>query len=300
MMPTAMNPEVGRRMAWNHCHTPYDALSAYYLFRSGWDLDAAGLGGAEGVPIPMEIPGRVEWFERSGLFFCRTATYYAVFFAGCPRSYAWSAACHFTGAPGFAMIGIPGHGALAPCLDGVVTDVPFDGDDPCGRGRVHVEVSTGHPPVLHFERGVRRRYVFLPAGILIFTRGVGFRWALTAPVRDDGDWSTEVSYDEGEGGVVARNGRAGIAWRLLGSTARVTRADETTRHSNPRGYAKLVRLGRLPDGGSAEIATATWIEPFSGAPSTPAPSLTVRGSTLAVNAGGIELVDDPRSLRTSP
>ena len=35
---------------------------------------------------------------------------------------------YVTGAPGLAMVGIPGHGALHPILDGVVTDYPFAGD----------------------------------------------------------------------------------------------------------------------------------------------------------------------------
>lgn len=94
-LPTALNGHSPARMAWNHCRTPYNALTAYLLFRA-----ADVLAGAKVVtPAPFESVDT----PASGYFVRRSAAFELVFFNGRSESYAYSG-LHRTGIAGLAAL----------------------------------------------------------------------------------------------------------------------------------------------------------------------------------------------------
>ncbi len=267
MLATAVNPEIERRMAWNHCHTPYNALSAYYLLRAATDEAALAADphaiDPETVRLPMESPPACRLHASSGYLVVVTSGYYAVLFAGCERSYSWSSENHFTGAPGLAMIGIPGHGALHPILDGVVTDHPFSGEDPTGAGRLRLVGES--PPVAELVRERRQHWVFLDEGIVVITRGRPGGAVLRVPARADPPWRSSVSSDAGRPGVDATDGSVGLAWRVHHVSGGLDPIFTRERHTNPRGFVDLHLVGRATDS-DGNVVAVTSVTPGAGSP----------------------------------
>jgi hypothetical protein len=292
MLPVAVNDRIDLRMAWNHCHTPYDALSSYFLARAAADRVELDNREREGQ-VPAEVVGR---FERPGdgrFTFVTRPGYYATHFAGAERSYWWSAPNHFTGAPGLAMLGISGRGALLPILDGTMTEHPCQGGDPCGPARV--ALSSGPPAALIVEREVRRTYVFLDDAILITTRGRGGDWALRVPTREDGEWRSDVEWHGNLPSVVATDGKAGFTWSLLAHGGEIERDEHAERLSNPRGYALLRRVGRVrrPD---VEHVRVEVLVPFDGTPRAFDGKVALQGGTVEIVMPWGTLAESPSGL----
>jgi hypothetical protein len=296
MLATAVNDQIPRRMAWNHCHTPYNALSAYFLMRAAFDGPAFA-GGVSDVQIPMRRVGRAELLPHSRFATIVTPHYYLTYFGGSERSYWWSAPNHFTGAPGIAMLGMQGAGALLPILDGVVTEFPYLGPDPCGRARIAL---TREPvPVLTVERELRRRYILLDRFIVILTRGRALTWWLQVPVRADGDWRSETSWFHGVPHVISRAGDTGFMCHGIACSEETAHAVEDEWFSNPRGVCRRIRLGqirRAVRGRGGDTVTAQIVIPFRGGPMIPEITSEWDGRSLSLTVDGWHVVDSVDSF----
>ncbi len=145
MIPTALNLEIDKRMGWNHCETPYNALAGYFLCRS---LNFIFQGNeTTSEPIPLENPGI--WIANdAGFATLSNGTQYIVIFSGCDESYGWSENRHKTGCAGLALYGHIGKTSFTPCLDfeilanQLVSDLPtINGKSPFGRGELTINAS---------------------------------------------------------------------------------------------------------------------------------------------------------------
>ncbi len=93
-LPTALNLYGDERMAWNHCRTPYNALTAFLLLKA----EDAGLPSVAGAQGTVEAK---KFFNESGYGIYRCDAYEAVLFYGLSESYVYSGA-HRTGVSGLA------------------------------------------------------------------------------------------------------------------------------------------------------------------------------------------------------
>ncbi|RJQ09098.1 MAG: hypothetical protein C4551_04330 [Bacillota bacterium] len=117
--PTALNAYPRERMGWNHCHTPYNGLSAYFLIRA---LDCLG-GGKTGSgehateEQPLALEGDASILFREARYAARsTGRLYLVVFGGNDLSYPYSG-LHRTGVAGVAALGPQGRASLLPILE---------------------------------------------------------------------------------------------------------------------------------------------------------------------------------------
>lgn len=103
-LPTGMNAYPEERMGWNHCRTPYNALTAYYL-RMTEDY----LGQADFDSQQREQPlTQLVDLSDSGYLLYQNSSYTWVLFAGVRESYIYSNA-NQTGISGSAVISPQGH-----------------------------------------------------------------------------------------------------------------------------------------------------------------------------------------------
>ena len=98
-LPTAMNQYGSERMGWNHCRTPYNALTAFYLRL------IADKGSISEEPIVDGVCEKkgTKLLTDSGYVVHRTSQYSMAFFAGIRESYVYSQA-HKTGVSGTAAV----------------------------------------------------------------------------------------------------------------------------------------------------------------------------------------------------
>lgn len=121
--PTAMNPYITKRMAWNHCHTPYNALTCYLLYKSS-DLRKRKIGNCLMKKSGLNV------MNDAGYAFFSNKNYSFAFFSGCAKSYPWSEGCHQTGYAGTAILSIKDRGNTLLLLDKelkhnvLVSDIP--------------------------------------------------------------------------------------------------------------------------------------------------------------------------------
>jgi hypothetical protein len=205
MLPTAMNDQIAKRVAWNHCETPYNALVGFMLLKARQMSDGLQSGGE--ARLPMESPQHVFVAPNSGYASCHSESLYAVLFGGCAKSYAWSEGKHVTGIAGLAQVGRCQSEAVIPILDAPpdsaddpITDLPIiNGELPFGRGEVF-DVASGLPGFgyAHAYGGARLRriYVFVNNSIIVVTRitseaarPVKVRGAVAWTIRCDRGWA---------------------------------------------------------------------------------------------------------------
>lgn len=111
--PTAMNKYGNERMAWNHCHTPYNALVGYMLYNA-----------VEENKNNKEIISlnKNKLMSDSRYFMFINKNYYFGFFGGCNKSYSWSEGTHISGIAGCSIIGTKNKGVLNLILDESIKD----------------------------------------------------------------------------------------------------------------------------------------------------------------------------------
>ena len=111
MLPSAMNRYASKRMGWHHCETPYNALTAYFIYRASDFVRSADV-----YKIPSDYADYSKLMRDTGYATVRTKNYYLTMFSGSPPSYRWSNGVYKEGIAGIAMLGIPGRGAMLPVL----------------------------------------------------------------------------------------------------------------------------------------------------------------------------------------
>lgn len=283
MMPTAINDCVDRRVAWNHCETPYNGLVCYLLLKANDTVE----NDVKESPIPMESTSLAKTFDESGFVFVTNKKYYACFFAGCEKSYAWSSENHFSGAPGLCTVGVSGAGCLTPVLDGRLTDIPFRGDNPCGRGTF--KIINSNPWILKYKREFGRWYLFLDDGIVVFTSMKDMEYLLSAPTRNDNNW--QLKFDEISFNglnfprIESSNGRHGIVYIPIFCSHEYSRTYTCEDALNPRGEAKLVRFGGIR--GSGAVSSAYLMIPFNGEARIPNITFRCERDTFSFHIGKV-------------
>ncbi len=304
LLPTAMNALAGRRAAWNHCATPYNALSASFLLKAA-RLAAAGAGER---PLPLDAPGHVDVMDEAGYAVLRSANLYAAVFGGCAESYAWSEGKHRTGVAGLAQFGVPGRGPLLPILDhpagaaaDPMTDLPvINGTAAYGRGAL-APVPGPVPAVLyrHAYGGatVERLYLLFDEQLLALTRvrpdragrPLSVNGLAALPVRDGDGWTITV---EPDGAVVSLGKEGRMTARVLHTEpALKVRPVAGRAWTNPRGLARRVEWAGGGLFRSAPPALHAALALDVGGPARPSARLAGDGVWL-VEAGGARLVAD--------
>ncbi|MHC4954437.1 MAG: hypothetical protein ACYTGZ_11165 [Planctomycetota bacterium] len=287
LFPTAMNERHEERVAWNHCSTPYNALSAAMLLKSAAlatpERDADAM-------VPMEEPRSCTVAPDSGYAAASHGGLYAVFFAGCDKSYAWSDGRHHTGAAGLANIGVAGTGPLWPIADEAarqadapMTDLPrIGGELPYGQGKL--QPLPGGRPGWSWEHRYggalcRRTYVVGPKGILVLTSvesesAVAVDGLVTACVRDDTGWSHEIPQP---GAAIVRGPECALHVEIAAASPDVRKTDRASPAvTNPRGTARRIELARVPALIPGSVAWACHV-------------VTVDGGRPEVSAGADEV-----------
>lgn len=113
-LPTALNAYSKERMGWNHCRTPYNALSGFLLKK------AADTGLFEGAEGKCDDEANAYCLD-SGYSIFRRSNYEAVFFSGLGESYVYSASSR-TGVGGLAMLLLKGRSPLTLILNRSLRD----------------------------------------------------------------------------------------------------------------------------------------------------------------------------------
>ncbi len=117
-LPTALNAHGEKRMGWNHCRTPYNALSAFLLYKGG-----------DFKPLDHETQPLTTAYPDSGYAIIKDINESIAVFAGKGMSYIYSGA-HRTGISGTANLIMHDAPPLYLCLDHstfediYVTDLP--------------------------------------------------------------------------------------------------------------------------------------------------------------------------------
>lgn len=154
MLATAMNNYTDKRVAWNHCETPYNALTAFFLLRAREVLNNSGI--IEEKPVPLEQKNTVV-ANDSGYAVVSTGKSYLTVFGGCDKSYGWSEMRHITGCAGIALFGYLGKKNMHPSLDFKTPEEVFITDLPvinslCAFGRSTLQSSSNQNSVLYRHR----------------------------------------------------------------------------------------------------------------------------------------------------
>jgi len=174
MIPTALNKEINKRMAWNHCETPYNALAGYFLMRA---LDFSRKLNFEYADLPLQT-SQCFLANDAGFATLSDNHQYIVIFSGCARSYAWSEGRHITGCAGIALHGYQGEESSSPSLDYPlpedipITDLPIlNGKAAFGRGQLSKNSNGSIITYVHSYGSVKikRCYQLVEDGLLIVT-----------------------------------------------------------------------------------------------------------------------------------
>lgn len=138
--PTALNAYPEERMGWNHCHTPYNALSAYFLARALEYLPSR----PREEPLVLEGDGTV-LFPEARYAAASNHHLYLALFGGNDLSYPYSGV-HRTGVAGIAALGMQGRASLLPVLEQSLREGEWstsDLPDVVRDGTVSVPAGTG-------------------------------------------------------------------------------------------------------------------------------------------------------------
>lgn len=168
LIPIGMNKHLKQRMAWNHCLTPYNALTCYFLYKSSNNINQN-----------KYIKEEINIMKDSGYALIKNKNYYFGFFSGCDKSYKWSDGTHITGIAGMTAIGKKEPLNLILDMDItdniLVTDLPsfiINGkkEDFYGRGKIEYKEN-----FLEYKRKLKniyllRRYYFENKNIKVKTR----------------------------------------------------------------------------------------------------------------------------------
>ena len=124
-IPNSLNKYGEMRLAWNHCETPYNAQSAYFLIKA----DKIKNKEEKNTLLPLEKDSIID-FKDSGYIAFANKKYSLVIFSGTTKSFAWSGGKHFNGLPGIALLCSKKGGTLTPILDEAnnqipLTDIPY-------------------------------------------------------------------------------------------------------------------------------------------------------------------------------
>lgn len=173
-IPTALNDYPEERMGWNHCHTPYNALTCYFL------INALPLIDETAPEEKLELEGEARHYYPDARYAAfSNEHFHAVIFGGNELSYPWSG-CHRTGVAGLAQLGLQGKPGLLPVLEQSLREEEWSTSDlpdillddgstevPAGLGRLEPE---GDGFLLALEYGgfrVEQRYLPKARGLEI-------------------------------------------------------------------------------------------------------------------------------------
>ena len=249
MLPTCLNKFVDKRVAWNHCETPYNALVAYMLLRSMEISDSC----SEFSNIPLEQNNEFV-ANDSGFASISNKHAYAVVFGGCDRSYGWSENRHVTGCAGIALFGFQKHSSLTPCLDFkvpekiVISDLPvINGEAAFGRGQLtKLQKSMVCYEHEYGNAKLRRYYKLIDDVLLLISHII----PLNHSVKVEGTlaWPVLVAHNHkvkkvGSDSLVIKNGQEELHLKfktLLGSSnENFEISDEVT---NAKGKARRINI----------------------------------------------------------
>ncbi|MFH1275555.1 MAG: hypothetical protein ABIH82_00425 [Candidatus Woesearchaeota archaeon] len=261
MFATALNEEIAERYGWNHCATPYNAQSAYFLIDALKLLDQVkdnedGNNNDSKNGLPFEKRGLV-YFKPSGYMTVNTGNYYVVMFRGSPPSYGWSDNKHQVGIGGMCMLGISGKGSLLPIQDlslnqdnkVALTTSYYSSFEEVFNG--NLELFEGRIPlVLHSYAEKKQWYLFFDNFILMIYQGEGKigNSVFNFPARADGAWKVDDSVDN-RGKVICRSDDCGFFVQSIFSKLNYKASWQEKEVSNPRGKAKLIEFGELSESG---------------------------------------------------
>lgn len=175
MLPTAMNTYVNKRMAWNHCETPYNGLVAYMLQRAAGIVES--LSESENKTL-LPLEKKHIWLANdAGFASMGDGEQYLVCFAGCDRSYGWSEDRHVTGCAGIALFGNNSSKSILPCLDVsipdevVISDLPLiDGHAAFGRGHLSQTLNSIRYSHTYGGAEVIRHYSLMNGDLVIVSK----------------------------------------------------------------------------------------------------------------------------------
>ncbi len=255
-LPTALNHYPEERMGWNHCRTPYNALTAFLLIKASDE----GLGGWGGRPLESRF------MEDSGYATHRGANYDAAFFCGLGESYVYSGA-HRTGVSGLAALVPLGGEPINLILDRslrdnglLTTDLPtFQVGqtfiEPIG-GQIRKD-EDGWSWVLENDQFLYERSYSFGKKCISVSNSLRKKTSDTIKVKNWWAFAVnESAYSSHvEGGVLKINSLAGpVKWSLQGKA--VSGLSGWTRRSvisNPRGRGSLYQRSVVFSGRAPEV-----------------------------------------------
>jgi len=282
MFPTALNQEIKQRYGWQHCETPYNAQSCYFLLHA---LNLLKKNNIAEQKIPMEKPGFYQLYP-SGYAVISTKNYYSVFYKGSSASYGWSDNKHQVGVSGICMLGMPDKGSFFPVQDRPLnqkynlplttsyytnpSDV-FSGNLSIFRDQI--------PIILHSNPLLKQGHLFFDDLILIILQGNAKKSlpVFSFPARADKNWKTKNKNSK----IICSSGNYGFSAELIFSKLDFNKSLEQYPVSNPRGKAKLIRYGKLSESG--DQLAAYIITPFNKNPKSKNISASFKDDLLKIS-----------------
>ncbi len=241
-LPSALNEYGLRRMGWNHCETPYNMQTAYFL------LNSRGPDG-KGKRAGRRMGGRKgssDFLPGSGFYRFRNGRYEIAVTNG-GEQYSWANRRHGTGVAGIANLTVRDEPTTL-CLDMLDNETPIT-DMPRIRvdGRFlppmafRMEAGKGFCRLRAKQRGmaIERTYRMRPGSLLCSTR-------ISFP-RRRGNRKIEIT---GAMNLPMKEGRS-LRARIVRCAGLVPREDREGIVSNPKGKGMLRRFGGFagrPDG----------------------------------------------------
>ena len=248
--PTAMNPYIAERMAWNHCYTPYNALTCYLLYKSS-DLTRQ----KRSIPTSREKP-ELKIMDDSGYAFFSNKNYSFAFFSGCAKSYPWSEGCHQTGYAGTAILSIKDQGSAMLLLDKelkhnvLVSDIPgfiVDGNliELSGRGLlIKTSISSFEYIRIQGAMKFKRKFQLEEKGIKIKTTisvnrnlKLSCKGLVAFPLSTDNGWHLAIKRNH----VIQKNDKTQIIY----DAGKLCLSGVIDICSNPLGRGKKILFGKL-------------------------------------------------------
>jgi len=246
--PTAMNVYAKQRMAWNHCHTPYNALTCYFLYKANDNAKNSynsSLNKPYGLNV-MDDSGYASFFNKN---------YFFAFFSGCAKSYPWSEGCHQSGYAGTAILSINGLGAATLILDKDLKNNILSTDLPLikvnnklieftGRGKLS-KINEHSFEYQKDEKDInlKRRYELNTNSIVIKTLiskkndcAIDSPGLISIPLTTDNGWQVRLYNKK----VIQEKGNVTVIYSLPLKFAELKKVP-----SNPRGRGIIVYFGSI-------------------------------------------------------
>lgn len=249
--PTAMNPYINERMAWNHCHTPYNALTGYFMYKAN-DASKTALKDNN----PKKASGLVV-MDDSGYASYKNDNYSFTFFSGCAKSYPLSEGCHQTGYAGTAILSLNKGNTAMLLLDKYLKSGVLASDMPCysingktieqvGRGKI---MQIGTNSFAYIQKGnilFKRTFTMKDNEIEICTTitaakkiRISSEGQAVLPLSTDYGWKLDIKKNS----VLQKKGGQKILYSMGGMN--LTKIIEVT--SNPLGKGKIIMYGKLKE-----------------------------------------------------